>query len=139
MKSASFPIRALAHLIDIIFITVFVTLPLEMYIKESLITGSKAAILNSVTQLFLLALTVFFWIKLKGTPGKILLKICVVNEDGKQLKLGQSVVRYFAYIVSLLPLGFGFLWALIDKDGRCWHDLISKSYVVNQKELEAFK
>lgn len=139
MNSASFQIRALAHLIDIIFITVFVTLPLELYINASSITGSKAAILNSVTQLLLLALTVYFWIKLKGTPGKILLKICVVNADGRQLTIGQSIVRYFAYIVSLLPLGLGFIWAFVDKEGRCWHDLLSKSYVVNQKELEDFK
>ena len=139
MKSASFKIRALAHLIDILFITVFVTLPLEMYINASSITGSKAALLNSAAQLALLGLTVYFWMKLKGTPGKMLLKICVVNSNGLSLTMGQSVIRYFAYIVSFLPLGLGFIWALINKEGRCWHDIISDSYVIDHKELESFK
>lgn len=42
----------------------------------------------------------------------------------------QSIKRAFAYISSLIPLGLGLLYALIDPDGRTIHDRFSKTVVV---------
>jgi uncharacterized RDD family membrane protein YckC len=43
---------------------------------------------------------------------------------------GQSIKRAIAYIFSLLPLGLGLLFALIDPDGRAIHDRFSKTMVI---------
>lgn len=43
---------------------------------------------------------------------------------------GQSLKRAFGYIFSLIPLGLGLLYALIDRDGRAIHDRLSKTAVV---------
>jgi uncharacterized RDD family membrane protein YckC len=43
---------------------------------------------------------------------------------------GQSLKRAFGYIFSLIPLGLGLLYALIDPDGRAIHDRVSKTAVV---------
>ncbi len=43
---------------------------------------------------------------------------------------GQATKRAVAYIFSLATLGFGILYALIDREGRTIHDRISKTIVV---------
>jgi uncharacterized RDD family membrane protein YckC len=53
--------------------------------------------------------------------------------DGKSfqaLTIGQALLRYFGYLVSLLPLGLGFIWVAFDKRKRGFHDLIAGSVVV---------
>ena len=39
-------------------------------------------------------------------------------------------MRYLAYLVSMLPLCFGFLWIAWDKKKQGWHDKIAKTYVI---------
>jgi uncharacterized RDD family membrane protein YckC len=78
-----------------------------------------------------LVLVVFFWVRFQTTPGKYMLDCYVV--DGKSFKaltIGQALLRYFGYLVSLLPLGLGFIWVAFDKRKRGFHDLIAGSVVV---------
>ena len=64
---------------------------------------------NWIEQLLFLSITVFMWIKFLGTPGKLLLSCHVVDANTKQqIGVGQALVRYFGYFVSLIPLGLGF-------------------------------
>ena len=56
----------------------------------------------------------------------------VVSSDGADLGLGRSVLRFLGYIVSLLPLGAGFLWVLGDNERRGWHDHIARTQVIYQ-------
>jgi uncharacterized RDD family membrane protein YckC len=47
-----------------------------------------------------------------------------------------SAIRFFSAIISWSVFGLGFLWAFFDKKNRCWHDLISKTVLIdlrNQK------
>jgi uncharacterized RDD family membrane protein YckC len=64
------------------------------------------------------------------TVGKGVLGIRVVGLDGRRLPAGRSVMRTFAYVLSLLPLFAGFLWVLVDRERRGWHDHIVRSRVV---------
>ena len=66
------------------------------------------------------------------TPGKWLLGLQVVSSDGADLRLGRSVLRVLGYVVSLLPLGAGFLWVLGDDERRGWHDHIAGTQVIYQ-------
>jgi uncharacterized RDD family membrane protein YckC len=50
--------------------------------------------------------------------------------DGQRPTLAVSTIRFFAAILSWLPLGLGFLWQLWDKDRLTWHDRISKTHIV---------
>jgi len=43
---------------------------------------------------------------------------------------GQSLKRAFSYVFSLVPLGLGLLYALVDRDGRAIHDRLSKTAVI---------
>lgn len=81
--------------------------------------------------LLTLALTVFFWVRFVGTPGKLLLRCHVVDAQSlAPLTVTQSLVRYIGYIVSLLPLGLGFLWIAFDARKQAWHDKLAGSVVI---------
>lgn len=88
-----------------------------------------------------LLVTVFFWVRFLGTPGKLLMSCQVVDaRSGTALSVGQALLRYVSYLVSLLPLGLGFLWIIWDKRKQGFHDKIAKTVVIledeSQKSLE---
>lgn len=78
---------------------------------------------------------IFLWIKCRGTPGKLLLGLRVVDaRNGGNLDLLQSVIRYFGYLLSMLPLFLGFIWIAFDPRKQGFHDKIAKTLVVKFKE-----
>jgi len=81
--------------------------------------------------------TVWFWIKFQATPGKMATKLRVVDaETGDTLSLGKSIGRYFAYIVSFLPLGLGIFWIALDRRKQGWHDKLAGSVVIRSHKKE---
>ena len=58
------------------------------------------------------------------------------NNSNRQIDWKIAAIRFFSAIVSWSVFGLGFLWAFFDKKNRCWHDLISKTMLIdlrNQK------
>lgn len=86
----------------------------------------------SFLQLGLLGLvTVLFWDWRSATPGKMLCRIAVL--DAKTLRPisnTQSLVRFFAYFVSTLPLMLGFFAVSWSKKRQAWHDVIAGTVAV---------
>ena len=77
------------------------------------------------------ALVAFFWVRYRATPGKMLMDCQVVDASTfDNLRIGQAVLRYVGYFLSLLPLGLGFLWILWDKRKRGFHDLLAHTVVI---------
>lgn len=64
------------------------------------------------------------------TPGKLAMGIAVVSLNGQQLSGGTTFLRSIGYILSAIPLAGGFLWAMVDKDHRTWHDKLALTRVV---------
>ena len=52
------------------------------------------------------------------------------NGDG-QIDWKTAAIRFFSAIFSWGVFGLGFLWAFFDKKNRCWHDLISKTVLID--------
>jgi len=46
----------------------------------------------------------------------------------------QLVGRYFAYLVSTLPLCLGLLWIAVDKRKQGWHDKLAGTVVVYDED-----
>jgi uncharacterized RDD family membrane protein YckC len=63
------------------------------------------------------------------TIGKMLVGARVVRQDGAGVSVGASLLRSFAYALSLLPLGLGYLMAGLRHDKRALHDLIAGTRV----------
>lgn len=71
-----------------------------------------------------------FWTRNGRTLGMQSWRLQLESIDGQRPTLAASTVRFFAAILSWLPLGLGFLWQLWDKDKLTWHDRISKTHIV---------
>lgn len=67
------------------------------------------------------------------TLGKLALGIRVVPDE-QPATLGRAFLRWVGYLVSTLPLGAGFLWAVLDKDRCAWHDHLAATVVLAQSE-----
>lgn len=85
-------------------------------------------------RLYLLAVAwaflVGFWLRGGRTLGMLAWRLRLVAADGSRVSLRQASARFFAAILSWLPAGGGFLWALIDRDGLTWHDRLSGTHLV---------
>ncbi|MCU1459388.1 MAG: hypothetical protein JWL73_3480 [Actinomycetia bacterium] len=49
---------------------------------------------------------------------------------GGRVSYGQAVLRYFVGLLSLLPLGAGYFWMLVDPERRTWHDIAARTVAV---------
>lgn len=73
----------------------------------------------------------YFWSRGGQTPGMKVMRIKVVrDEDGGPVSFGSGVVRLLGYFVSSAVLYLGFIWILIDRRKRGWHDLMAGTCVV---------
>lgn len=66
----------------------------------------------------------------QGTPGKIAVKIKVVNKHGERLSFLQAVGRNLGKILSGLILYIGFFMAIWTGKKQTLHDLMASTYVV---------
>lgn len=77
---------------------------------------------------------VLFWLYRDATPGKMAIAARVVDaQTGKSMSPGQSIGRYFAYLVSFLPLCLGFVWVAADGRKQGWHDKLAGTVVIKSK------
>jgi uncharacterized RDD family membrane protein YckC len=84
-----------------------------------------------INDLLPMVFVVFFWVRFRATPGKQLMDCEVVDATTfENLRIGQSILRYIGYIISMLPLGLGFLWIIWDKKKRGFHDMIAHTVVI---------
>ena len=135
---AGFWIRALASIID----TIIMVVPMVIFLTSiypdyfSLDTNSDALMyrgpIDVVVQLGVPCFyTILFW-RLKGaTPGKMIVEIKIVDAETLLEPSVRSLIgRYFAYIVSTIPLCLGFLWVAWGKDKRGFHDKLAGTAVI---------
>jgi len=140
---AGFWIRVAAALIDsLVFLVVF-ALPLTLiYGSEywTSQTGVKGLWDVLITYLAPILITVWFWTKYLGTPGKMALRLRVLDANtGQAISTPKAIGRYFAYYVSALPLFLGFIWVGIDKKKQGFHDKLAGTVVVRDLSKESVK
>lgn len=71
-----------------------------------------------------------FWTLGGQTPGQYITGVRVVRQDGKRMNFWRSLVRWVGLIVSLVPLGLGYLWCLWDDRRQIFADKMAKTVVV---------
>ena len=138
VEYAGFWIRLLAALVDTMLLTVFVTLPLsfvygpqDYFLGEQIFLGFWDIFLGYVLPVFL---TIWFWIRYLGTPGKMLLKLQIVDAKSMGAMTGwQAIVRYLGYLVSMLVLLLGFFWIAFDQRKQGWHDKLAGTIVIKKQ------
>ena len=143
---AGFFSRSVAFIIDLVILSVaqlvgsaLIQVLLRFFKLTGLVANLKTILESSAFQLgsgaVLITLLVigyytFFWTLVGFTPGKAILGLKVVRSNGENLSFGRSLVRFFSYWISAIPLFLGFFWVLWDSNRRSWHDKIAGSQVV---------
>lgn len=86
-------------------------------------------------RLALLAVTaayfVISWTRGGQTIGMRAWRLRVTGADGAALSWPRALLRFVLALVSLAALGIGFLWCLVDRERRGWHDIGAKSAVLH--------
>ncbi|AOT08903.1 RDD family protein [Pseudoalteromonas luteoviolacea] len=126
--------RFWASMVDTIVI-VLITLPLAHLVYGEAFWGSgRVAPLESdflISYILPLVVVILFWLYKSATPGKMVIDAKIVDvKTGANLTTKQSLIRYIAYYVSLIPLGIGFLWVAWDPKKQGWHDKVAGTVVI---------
>lgn len=138
VEYAGFWIRVGAALIDSLLVTM-VILPLLVAVygwgyfgdQTPMIAGPADFLISWVAPAIAV---IAFWLYRQATPGKMVLSLRVVDADtGGTLSVGQSVGRYLAYYVSMIPLLLGFIWVAFDRRKQGWHDKLAGTVVIRSK------
>ncbi len=83
-----------------------------------------------VLALVVYAFFVGFWSRSGRTLGMQSWRLQLETADGGMPSITTASLRFFAAIISFLPLGLGFLWQVWDRDKLTWHDRISHTRIV---------
>ena len=137
-RPAGFFTRLEAFVIDLLLIvvgTVAAIALFELILKFFILPFTRFEwSRGAYSQLILFMITVvyfsFFWWLLGFTPGKFLLGLRVIRQDGRRLGIVRSIIRFFCYWISAIPLFMGFIWIIFDSKRQGWHDKLVNTQVI---------
>lgn len=100
-----------------------------LFIAGALFTAAfhppLSPLLRYFFQVYLLLVTATYFIGYWLHGGQTLpmktWKLRLVSADGQPIRLKQACLRFVCALIGI-PLGFGILWALFDRERRFWHD-----------------
>ena len=157
-KYAGFIKRAIAYIIDVFLVSALL-LPLALIIECLFLTHIiSLAFEHSSTQLiFIIGLWIYStWFNSSrhmGTPGKLFLRMKVVDNEGKRISFKRALLRslllfvlplilsqivFYKYSIFVINLAGFFTYPDIivmffDSRKRCLHDIIARTIVVADK------
>ncbi len=152
--AASFFERVVAYLIDILFLQGIVALVIVLFVSSpdafviadqgnrggiDLAMVAESPIGQYIIQNLYVVLgvgglqilvTAFMLSQWTVTLGKKVMGIHVVDEDGRHISFGKALIRELGKLLSLLVVGLGFIWMMINPKKRAWHDVFAQSIVL---------
>jgi len=102
---------------------------------DALATGSMALIALGYLIGLVIPLVYTAWMQSsshQATLGKMAVGIKVCRGDGERITFLRAVGRYFAQILSALPLGVGYLMAGFTERKQALHDMVCDTLVVDR-------
>jgi uncharacterized RDD family membrane protein YckC len=86
-----------------------------------------AWLVQIITVLVLIGFYGHFWRSRGQTLGMQAWRIRLRTFSGENITWSHTIVRCLSALLSLAPLGAGYWWCLFDRNGRYWHDYLSKT------------
>jgi uncharacterized RDD family membrane protein YckC len=128
---AGLGLRALATFIDLIIVLIVLLIP-EMFLFSF---NFNELDLNSYRFFIAIAIWIFYHATFESsvyqaTPGKIMLKLKVIDLYGKSISVVRATFRCLSVFISIVPFALGIWYITTDRKKRGWHDLIAGSYVI---------
>lgn len=145
---AGFWWRLLAYVLDYIILAVFIFLLTMVVVTILITTGVMSATFDFdredtetklITNLIGIVCNIFYHsvceaTRLRGSLGKLALKLSVVDINGNNLTFRQALSRNIGKVASAFALGIGFLSVLWDPNKQAWHDQWAKTYVIRRQD-----
>ena len=145
---ASFWIRLLAFIIDMVLLSIVFNIIAVIFIPSSQLSiiqkysSLEAFSKMPATQLLILQIAVNSILiiynmaceasPMKGSVGKRICRLAVVDADGQGLTILNALVRSFGRVVSLFFWGIGFISIFFTEHKQALHDLVAKTYVIRR-------
>ena len=130
VSAATIPQRLAAGLVDGLILAaglaVFAVIFLRVNAQLPPVLPLVGTALGVVTLLWC-AYKFLFVVYTGSTPGARALKLRLVRFDGSPVSRKTRRWRVLASFLSAFSLGLGYLWGLLDEDGLCWHDRITRT------------
>ena len=95
-----------------------------------------AAPLGVVALLLWMAYEFLFVVYTGSTPGLRAARLRLAGFDGSPLNRRVRRWRVLATFLSAFSAGLGYLWCVLDQDGLCWHDRITRTHVQSVAKAE---
>jgi uncharacterized RDD family membrane protein YckC len=125
--------RTIAGLIDILLVGLMVS-PVAAAIEFTNGNWSDQRVIGLMSGITVVTMFAYLTISIALTGRTLAMRMLSLRTIDLHTGLiptgGQSIKRALGYIFSLIPLGLGLLFALIDPDGRAIHDRFSKTMVI---------
>jgi uncharacterized RDD family membrane protein YckC len=125
--------RTLSGLVDLIIVIlcsgIFI-IAADLFSGIIALDGYSYLLFSALFLLMYLFYSLFFLSASGQTIGMMITDLRVVDDfEGRPL-FNQILRRCLAYVASVLGLGFGLIWGLLDRENRCFHDRVSDTRVI---------
>nr|VFJ60462.1 MAG: Uncharacterized membrane protein YckC, RDD family [Candidatus Kentron sp. FW] len=135
-RSAGFFRRIGAIIYDsllLIAILFFAHIPLQLFLGILVVPSEHPW--HPAYQMYLLGVCFlyfgWFWMRGGQTLGMRTWRIRLQDKNGGRITWWRAGVRFLSAILSWSVFGLGFLWALIDRERKTWHDRLSGTVLVS--------
>lgn len=128
---ASLEDRTMAALVDCaLTLCAFLLFSLVFAVSSTSLPHGRVALIGAAVALFAMWLIyqLLFFSLTDATPGMRYAKIALCTFGDENPTHSALRGRIAALLLSALPLGLGFLWAVFDEDALGWHDRITQTY-----------
>ena len=130
-RGAAFPylLRRLASIVyDLLAVSavlLIATVPVVLLAQEKLHTQSGRYLFQAYLLVVMFLFFGWFWVHGGQTLGLRAWRLRLTNIQGGSVSWKQAALRFCTALLSWLPVGLGYWWILIDRDGCAWHDRLS--------------
>lgn len=134
--SASIARRALAALVDGVVLATalaaFAAIFLRLNPSLNPVRGPLPILAGALAVVAVLLWKVYeflFVVYTGSTPGLRAARLRLVEFDGSPPNRRLRRWRVLASLLSAFSAGLGYLWCVLDQDGLCWHDRITRTHI----------
>lgn len=140
MNYSNFGKRSIALVVDVLilsFLNNFLRFVFDLSWSDIIFYDSDESNFKiSFPLLFVILQVIYFGLfecsRFQATPGKMLLKIIVTDENGARIGLAKSILRNTARIVSTLTLFIGYIMFFFSEENQCLHDRLASTVVLDK-------
>jgi len=124
--------RVFAALADALIVLTGATIFMAIVLREVPAPNSNLgyALVAALPAVFWAIYEYLFLVHCAATPGMQMAHLALASFDSEPIGRRLRRARALAWMLSTFPLGLGLIWALLDEDTLCWHDRISRTYLI---------